>query len=149
MYLDRNLTFQEEVKHVPRKIACGIKTIVSIRNYFPMKTRLLLLNALVICHLHYPAILLNGISENLMTTLEKQLNWAIKACFNRTKIESSSDLKTKHKILSVRYLLRARSTIYYWKYRTSRERPKSAPYLRLKNSKRTSKCQVFSSTVPA
>ena len=33
--------------------------------------------------------------------------------------------------------------------RTSRERPKSAPYLKLKNSKRTSKCQVFSSTVPA
>ena len=33
--------------------------------------------------------------------------------------------------------------------KTSRERPKSAPYLRLKNSKRTSKCQVFSSTVPA
>ena len=117
VYLDRNLTFQEEVKHVLRKMACGIKTIYSIRNYFPMKTRLLLLNALVISHLHYPAILLNGISENLITTLEKQLNWAIKACFNRTKIESSSDLETKHKILSVRYLLRARSTIYYWKYR--------------------------------
>ena len=33
--------------------------------------------------------------------------------------------------------------------KTSRDRPKSAPYLRLKNSKRTSKCQVFSSTVPA
>ena len=32
---------------------------------------------------------------------------------------------------------------------TSRERPKLAPYLRLKNSKRTSKCQVFPSTVPA
>ena len=31
---------------------------------------------------------------------------------------------------------------------TSRERPKSAPYLRLKNIKRTSKCQAFSSTVP-
>ena len=34
------------------------------------------------------------------------------------------------------------------KAETSRERPKSAPYLRLKNSKRTSKCQVLSSTVP-
>ena len=33
--------------------------------------------------------------------------------------------------------------------RTSRDRPKSAPYLRLKNSKRTSMCQLFSSTVPA
>ena len=26
---------------------------------------------------------------------------------------------------------------------TSRDRPKSAPYTRLKNSKKTSKCQVF------
>ena len=31
---------------------------------------------------------------------------------------------------------------------TSRDRPKSAPYPRLKNSKKTSKCQVFSITVP-
>ena len=30
----------------------------------------------------------------------------------------------------------------------SRKRPKSATYLRLKNSKRTSKCQVFSFTTP-
>ena len=32
--------------------------------------------------------------------------------------------------------------------KTSRERHKSAPYLKLKNSKKTSKCQVFSSKVP-
>ena len=32
---------------------------------------------------------------------------------------------------------------------TSRERPKSAPYLRLKKNQMTSMCQVFSSTVPA
>ena len=30
---------------------------------------------------------------------------------------------------------------------TSRDQPKSAPYPRLKNSKKTSKCQVFSFTV--
>ena len=30
---------------------------------------------------------------------------------------------------------------------TSRDRPKSAPYPRLKNSKKTSKCQVFCITV--
>ena len=33
------------------------------------------------------------------------------------------------------------------KTRTNWERLKSAPYLRLKNGKRTSKCQVFSTTV--
>ena len=44
VYLDQNLSFQEEVKHILRNLACGIKTIYS-------------------------------------------------ACFNRTKYESSSDLK--------------------------------------------------------
>ena len=34
VYLDRNLTFQE-VKHILRKMACGIKTIFSIRKRFP------------------------------------------------------------------------------------------------------------------
>ena len=34
-----------------------------------------------------------------------------------------------------------------YKNEKSRDRPKSAPYPRLKNSKKTSKCQVFSFTV--
>ena len=34
-----------------------------------------------------------------------------------------------------------------WMKLTSRDRPNSAPYPRLKNSKKTSKCQVFSFTV--
>ena len=37
--------------------------------------------------------------------------------------------------------------IFLHKGSTSRDRPKSAPYPRLKNSKKTSKCQVFSFTV--
>ena len=73
-------------------MACGIKTIYAIRDFFPIKTRLLLLNALVLSHLHYPAILLNGISENLLTTLEKQLNWGVKACFNRSRYDLEVDI---------------------------------------------------------
>ena len=45
VYLEQNLTFQEEVKHILRKMACGIKTLYSIRDYFPKitkKVRLLL-----------------------------------------------------------------------------------------------------------
>ena len=92
VYSDQNVSFQEEVKHILRYMACGIKNLYSIREYLPEKTRLLLLNT-VISHLHYPSILLNGISQNLRTTLENQWSWAVKACFNRTKYESSSDLK--------------------------------------------------------
>ena len=109
VYLDQNLTFQEEVNHILPKIACGIKTLYSIRDYFPEKVRLLLLNALVISHLHYPAILLNGLTENLNTTLEKQLNWEkkrvlIEQCTidhqilrsNPTSYRSDISLKTNH-----------------------------------------------------
>ena len=90
VYLDQNLSFQKEVKNILRNMACGIKTLYSIREYLPEKTHLLLLNALVTSHIHYPSIPLNGIAQNLITTLEKQLSWAFKACFNRTKFESSS-----------------------------------------------------------
>ena len=81
VYLDRYLTFpfQNEIKNILRKMATGIKVIYNLQNIFPENTKLLLLNALVISHLHYSAILLSGIRENLITTLKKQLNWGIKA----------------------------------------------------------------------
>ena len=71
VFLDRNLTYQDEVKNLLMKMACGIKTIYSVRDLFPEKTHFLLHNALVISHLHYSSVLLNGITENLLTTLEK------------------------------------------------------------------------------
>ena len=81
IFLDQNITFQDEVKIILQKMSCRIKCLYSIRDLFSEQTRLMLLNALVVSHLQYSAILLTRISENLMTTLEKQPNWAIKACF--------------------------------------------------------------------
>ena len=71
VYQDQNLNYQIEIKNILRKMALGIKSLYPVRDIFPQKTRKLLLNALVVSHLHYSAILLSGISENLLTTLEK------------------------------------------------------------------------------
>ena len=90
-------------------MSCGINCLYSIRDLVPEKTRLMLLNASVVSHLQY--------SANLMTTLEKQLNWAIKACFFRTKYDHSSDLKLQYQILPVRYLLNMKSVLYFWKWK--------------------------------
>ena len=99
--LDQFLTFQDETKNFLRKMACGIKTLQSIKKPLPVKTRLLIMHALVISHLHYPAILLSRISANLMISMEKQLSWAIKkTCCNRAKYDSSSDFKPKHYLTS-------------------------------------------------
>ena len=72
------LLFQDEIKNFLRKMTCGIKTLQSTKKPLPVKTRLLIMNALLISHLHYPAILLSGISANLMISLEKQFSWAVK-----------------------------------------------------------------------
>ena len=105
------------MKNILRQIACGIKAVYAILDFFPIKTRLLLLNASVLSHLYYPAILLSGISENLLTRLEKQLNWGVKECFNRSKHDHSSDLKINYNILPVRYFLDIEAINYYWKFK--------------------------------
>ena len=74
VYLCQNLNYQIEIKKILRKMALGIKSLYSVRDIFPQKARKMLLNALVVSHLHYSAILSRGISENFLTTLEKQLN---------------------------------------------------------------------------
>ena len=102
-----------------KKIACGIKTLYTVQSFLPEEFCLKLLNALVLSQIQHPAILLNGISQNLITWLEKQLSWAVKACINRNKYYSSSDLKTKHCIFPIKSLLAYRSVTYFWKYQNS------------------------------
>ena len=117
VYLDRNLNYQAEVKNILRKMACSIKTIYYVRDFPPEKTRLFLLNALVISHLQYSSVLLNGISQSLISTLEKQLNWGVKACFNRCKMDSAQDLRIKHGIISVRKTLDMNAIKLFWKWK--------------------------------
>ena len=96
VYLDRNLTFQEEIKHILRKNGLWYqKASTQSEIIFPMKTRLLLFEC---SRYQSPTLSSNTFwmvyLKNLMTTLEKTTEtgqW--KRVFNRTKIESSSDLK--------------------------------------------------------
>ena len=107
------------MKNILRQMATGIKALYTTRDIFPIATRLLLLNALVLSHLHHSAILLTGISENLITTLEKQLNWGVKACFNRPKFDHSTNLQIRQKIYLVRYFLDYKCLSYLWKYKNN------------------------------
>ena len=118
VHIDCNLSF-DEIKNVLRKMAVGIKVIYSIKNIFPEKTRSALLNALVLSHLRYPIVLFSGLKKSLPVTQNKQLNWGLKACFNRTKFDRATDLKVKHKSLPVEYL---KVSGYYIFYKASKSR---------------------------
>ena len=49
------------------------------------------------------------------THARKSIKLGIKACCNRNKYESSSDLKLKHEIFPVRLLFDYRASTYFWK----------------------------------
>lgn len=113
--LDTKLSFQTQTKTVLKNMAMGIKTIYTIRNFVPIKTRLLLLHSLVLCHLCYPAVLLNGINSTILDSLTRQVNWGIKACCFKRKYDSSSELKIRHKILTAEHLIEYLSLISLWR----------------------------------
>ena len=71
----------------------------------------------MISHLQNSSILLNGISQSLIPTLEKQLNWGIKACFNRYKMDLAQDLRKKHGNISVRKTLDMNAIKFFWKWK--------------------------------
>ena len=81
----------------------------------PEKTKILLLNAIVISHLHYSALILIGLQKSLLTSLEKQLNWGIKTIFNKRKYDRSADLKLRNKILPVSFLLKYHCSNFFFR----------------------------------
>ena len=74
--------------------------------------RKILLNSLVISHLQYSAVLLSSISKNFLTTLEKQLNWVVKACYFHPFNNSSLNIKLYNSILPIKQLLEYRTALY-------------------------------------
>ena len=84
-------------------MAIAIKTLQTIGQILPLKTKLGLLECLVMSHLNYSAILLTSLSEESLGTLERQLNWAVRAICKTRKNSPVTCLKVKHKILPIRY----------------------------------------------
>ena len=98
-------------------MARGIKTIYTLRNRIPTFLMKTILNSFVISHLHYSLLLVQSLDKNLLISLEKQLNWAIRACYSRIRMDSTKGLKIKHSILPVEYLNKLKRTTYMWKPR--------------------------------
>ena len=98
-------------------MALGIITIYTLRNRIPTFLMKTVLNAFVISHLRYWLLLIQSIDKNLLISLEKQLNWAIRACYSRNRMNSTKDLKIKHSILPVEYIIKLKRTTYMWKLR--------------------------------
>ena len=79
--LDNKLNFKEEIKRIISRVACSIKILKDIRNFFPIITRVTLLNARVLSYIQYSSLMLAGIRKNLMIISEKKTKLGKKMCF--------------------------------------------------------------------
>ena len=131
-------------------MAAGIKTIYTIRRTIPYIMKKLILNELVLSHIHYSATIMQSINQNLVLTLNRQLNWAVKASFFRKKFDLSRDLKLKHKILPMHYFLKLKRINYIWKIKTNQlpafDKSIKAGAVNLKPGKFTKMKELDSST---
>ena len=77
---DSKLKFDGELKKNLKKMACGIKVLNTLNKSLPGKTKILLLNATDLSHLHYSALTLIGLQRSILTTLEKTISPQISNC---------------------------------------------------------------------
>ena len=94
-------------------MALGIKAIQTIRNNLPKKCLKVLLHALVLSHFEYCYLLLTDISSALLLSLEKQLNWALRTVFYRSRNKCSTSLRISEEILSMKQRIDLKSFDLY------------------------------------
>ena len=65
--IDSELNIDGKVKKILQRMACGIAILKTLNKSLPEKTKTLLLNAIVIRHLHFSAFVLKGLQNSLLT----------------------------------------------------------------------------------
>ena len=113
--LENDLSFGKQLNAILGKMAVGIKTITAIRDYLPLALRQVLFRSLVLSHLEYCAIFFTSLKQHELMSLQRQLNWGIKAVHYRTKYASSFDLKIKYSILSAEDTIMLKCLMYFFK----------------------------------
>ena len=94
-------------------MAIAIQTIKNIRNQLPHSARVLLIKTLVLSHLQYNCLLLNGCSVQLLNKLEKQIKWAIRTSLSVQRNISVRVYRINHDIPTANQIIGYRSLQYY------------------------------------
>ena len=118
--IDNELSYQTEVKNLVSKKP-KVLNAFNLRDCLPNNLLPVKISSIVISPLQYPAVLLSTDDKNLIITLEKQVSWTVKACYDCSKLESSTDIKLQQKILPVHLLLVYRITCYFFPLITNKK----------------------------
>ena len=103
--IDSKLNFHVQLNKVLSNIATAIRSIYLLRFQLPLKARLILFKSLVLSHLTFSALFFQNLNFSAMQRINRQINWGIKVCYMRKKLERSTDLLVKSDILPAELLI--------------------------------------------
>ena len=83
------------------KMTLGTKGILTFRNNLLKICLKVLLHALFVSHFEYCDLLVTDITSALLLFLEKQLNWALKTVFYRSRNKCSTPLRISEGIIGM------------------------------------------------
>ena len=92
-------------------MASAFQTIKCIRDEIPLRTRILSLNTIVLSHLHYPCMLLNGCTEENLDKLGKQTKWGIRIVMKINRRDSVINVREKQTIPTAARYIKYRSKV--------------------------------------
>ena len=97
--LDKELTYQKQLKYLINKMILAIRSIYLVRNQISLKARINLFGSLVLSHLEFSAIFFQTLPSYSIDRINKQTRWGIKVCFFLTKYDSAHKMLLENKIL--------------------------------------------------
>ena len=103
--IDSKLNFQVQLKKVLSNTATEIRSISFIRYQLPLKARLMLFKSLVLSQLTISSLFIQNLNFFAMQRINRQINWRIKICYMRKKLERSRDLLVKSDVLPAEFLI--------------------------------------------
>ena len=94
-------------------MAVGIKTIEILKHIFPTIFLVMRFQILVLSHFEYSALVLLQITSTLLLSLDKQMNWALKSVYFRSRIKDSFVFRIKESVLGIRQRIELKSLTYF------------------------------------
>ena len=97
--IDSNLSFENHLNSVLSKMADAIRSLYLVRNQIPLKVKIDVFKSVVLSHLSFSGGFLQTPTVKNINRINRQINWGIKVCYFRQKIDHSIDFLIKDRIL--------------------------------------------------
>ena len=97
--IDSKLTFENHLNSVLSKMANAIRSLYLVRNQIPLKVWIDVVKSAVRSHFSFSGVFLQTLTVKNINRINRQINWGIKVCYFRQKIDHSIDLLIKDRIL--------------------------------------------------